>query len=121
MADKKNSERLSDFLRFVSEAETRLVSEREAVGRCDKATTDMLHQLELTPMSYHELAKWAKELKQVRLDRRKAKDAVETYEPIVKFAEENQGLKRKLPQVLGEVRRVENYHGCRTYKPRVLK
>jgi len=121
--DKKPSEYISEFLNFVAEAQVqyRLCSEEE--DKQEKLTQDYLHSLELDDLKCNERSKIATKLAVNRKDRRYFKDRVEEFEPIVKFFEDQQNKKMldKLKEVLGQVRKQENYHKYRTYIPKVLK
>lgn len=121
--DKKPSEYISEFLNFVAEAQVqyRLCSEEE--DKQEKLTQDYLHSLELDDLKCNERSKIATKLAINRKDRRYFKDRVEEFEPIVKFFEDQQNKKMldKLKEVLGQVRKQENYHKYRTYIPKVLK
>jgi hypothetical protein len=121
--DKKPSEYISEFLNFVSEAQSqyRFCSEEAEIQ--EKLTQDYLHSLELDGLKRDERSKIATKLMINRKDRRYYKDRVEEFEPIVQFFDEPQNKKMldKLKQVLGQVRKAENYHKDRVYIPRVLK
>jgi hypothetical protein len=121
--EKKPSEYISEFLNFVAEAQVqhRLCSEEE--DKQEKLTQDYLHSLELDDLKCNERSKIATKLAINRKDRRYFKDRVEEFEPIVKFFEDQQNKKMldKLKEVLGQVRKQENYHKYRTYIPKVLK
>lgn len=121
--DKKPSEYISEFLNFVSEAQSqyRFCSEEAEIQ--EKLTQDYLHSLELDGLKRDERSKIATKLMINRKDRRYYKDRVEEFEPIVQFFDEPQNKKvlDKLKQVLGQVRKAENYHKDRKYIPRVLK
>ena len=86
-------------------------------------TQDYLHSLELDDLKCDERSKIATKLMINRKDRRYYKDRVEEFEPIVQFFDDPQNKKvlDKLKQVLGQVRKAENYHKDRIYIPRVLK
>lgn len=121
--DKKPSEYLTEFLNFVAEVQSqyRFCSEEAEIQ--EKLTQDYLHSLELDGLKRDERSKIATKLMINRKDRRYYKDRVEEFEPIVKFFDEPQNKKMldKLKQVLGQVRKAENYHKDRKYVPRVLK
>mgnify|MGYP005780096411 CR=1 FL=1 len=70
--------------------------------------------------TYSERAKLATELRNCRLERRQYKDILEESEPIVQFFEEPQHKKTReqLKQLLGQMRKVENYHQNRQYRKR---
>ena len=121
--NKKPSEYISEFLNFVAEAQSqyRFCSEEAEIQ--EKLTQDYLHSLELDGLKRDERSKIATKLMINRKDRRYYKDRVEEFEPIVQFFDEPQNKKMldKLKQVLGQVRKAENYHKDRKYIPRVLK
>lgn len=123
MDNKKPSEHISEFLNFVTTAQSQYRFCSEEVDNQEKLTQDYLHSLELDGLKRDERSKLATKLAINRKDRRYYKDRVEELEPIVNFFAEkqNQQVFNKLTQVLGGVRKAENYHKNRTYIPRVLK
>lgn len=124
MINTKNlSEYISEFLDFVSNIQSGYNDCYEEMKKQEQLTQDYLHSLELGELRYEERNKVATKLAINRKDRRYFKDRVEEYEPIVKFLSEqnNKNVINKLKQVLGEVRKMENYHKDRFYVPKVLK
>lgn len=121
--DKKPSEHLSEFLNFVSWAQSHYQFCSDEVNNQDKLTQDYLHSLELDDLKRDERSKVATKLMINRKDRRYYRDRVEELESIVQFFEEPQNKKvlDKLRQVLGATRKAESYHKDRKYIPRVLK
>lgn len=121
--DKKPSEYISEFLNFVSEAQSHYKFCYEEMETQDKLTQDYLHMLELDDLKCSERSKLATKLAINRKDRRYYRDRVEELEPIVRFFEDPQSKKvlDKLKEVLGQTRKAENYHKNRIYIPRVLK
>jgi hypothetical protein len=124
MIDNKNpSEYISEFLDFISSVQSSYNDCYEEMKKQEKLTQDYLHSLELGELKYEERNRIATKLATNRKDRRYFKDRVEEYEPIVKFLSEQNNMRviNQLKQVLGEVRKQENYHKDRFYVPRVLK
>jgi hypothetical protein len=121
--DKKPSEHLSEFLNFVSWAQSHYKFCSDEVNNQDKLTQDYLHSLELDDLKRDERSKVATKLMINRKDRRYYRDRVEELESIVQFFEEPQNKKvlDKLRQVVGATRKAESYHKDRKYIPRVLK
>jgi len=121
--DKKPSEYISEFLNFISEAQSHYKFCYEEMETQDKLTQDYLHMLELDDLKCGERSKLATKLAINRKDRRYYRDRVEELEPIVRFFEDPQNKKvfDKLKEVLGQTRKAENYHKNRIYIPRVLK
>ena len=119
-AKKKRSEQLSEFLNFIRQSKQEYTFAKTEMEKADKLTQDLLHKLELGCTTAAERSKVAKELQTCRKDRRYYKDIIEELGPIIEFIEEG-GHKKTLdmlPQVLGKVRKVEEYHENRTYKPK---
>ena len=116
----KRSENIKAFLDFLRECQTEYNSAYEAVGIEDKRTQDLLHAIEFEPQA-KERSKICTKLKASRMTRRENKDAVEELEPIVELLNDPMAKKTmdKLTQLLGRVRKVEEYHDKRTYIPRV--
>ena len=121
--DKNPSEYISEFLDFISNIQSSYNDCLEEMKKQEKLTQDYLHSLELDNLKCAERSKLATKLVVCRKDRRYFKDRVEEFEPIVKFFEDQQNKKMldKLKEVLGQVRKQENYHKYRTYIPKVLK
>ncbi len=116
----KRSENIKAFLDFLRECQTEYNSAYEAVGIEDKRTQDLLHAIEFEPQA-KERSKICTKLKASRMARRENKDAVEELEPIIELLNDPMAKKTmdKLTQLLGKVRKVEEYHDKRTYIPRV--
>ena len=109
-----------DFLRE-SEQLARISKENEQ--EANDSTQDILHKLEIQPVSYHEAARLARKLAEVRQSRRMAKDIYNTVSLIVQWAEENKNVVKSLERLLGDVRKSEKFMQNRTYTPKtgVLK
>lgn len=121
--NKKPSEYISEFLNFVTEAQSQYRFCYEEVDKQNKLTQDYLHSLELDGLKCDERSKIATKLMINRKDRRYYQDRVEEFEPIVKFFEDpqNKRVLNLMTKMLGDVRKAENYHKDRKYIPRVLK
>ena len=119
----KDSQQIKAFLDYVQRAKDQYTFCYENVNIEEKRTSDLLHKLELDEDGYKERAKIATQIKTAQQDRRYYKDRVEEYEPIINFLKDpnNKRMFDKLQQVLGQVRKAEDYHKNRTYYQRVLK
>lgn len=114
------SEKIKAFLDFVEESRKVYNLSLEGMKKEEKKLQDFLHAIEFEPNS-KERSKICTKLHQSRKDRRRYKDLVELYEPVVQFFQEPQNKKTldRMTQLLGSVRRVEKYHRERTYTPKV--
>ena len=128
------SKNLSAFLSFYDEAMSAYRYYYEKVNECDKLKCDLLHKIELGQYSdRNEEKRIQTQLKYCLKDRRYYKDRVEELEPFVslflsKDKDREQVVKactmainQMKSNCLGSVRRAENYHKERVYKPRILK
>jgi len=117
----KTSEYLTEHIKFLDQAKEDYNYYYEQVHEKNNAEQDYLHELELTEMTKEELLEHAKKMRENRLERRQAKDAVEVLTPIVEFLESDMGKKslNQLKQVLGKTRNIETLQPKRTYTKRV--
>lgn len=117
----KRSEYISNFLNFIAEAKREYASAVEGIRIEEKRRTDLEHDIEFCEIA-KERNKMATQLHKCQKARRKFKDIKEELEPIVDFANEpaNKKVIDKLSsQLLGQVRKAENYHENRVYKRRL--
>ena len=116
----RDSENIAAFLNFLRNAQSLYNIARDELHQADNETQDILHQLELHENSYHKIAALGKKLRAVRRRRRTAKDTVEIYEPIIVWAnrQDNRELLKRLEQLLGEVRKIEESKENRMYVPK---
>lgn len=114
------SQLIKTFLDFVQNAKADYTFNLEAMKNEERITQDYLHKLELEGLNCRERSKIATQLAANRQARRNYKDAVEELEPIVEFFQDPQNKKLidHMIQLLGQVRKIENYHQNRFYIPK---
>ena len=114
------SEEIKSFLDFVEESRKLHTYALEQIKQEEKRQTDLLHAIEFEP-SCKERSKLSTRLHKCRKDRRRFKDMAEEREEIVKFFQDPQHKKTfdHMTQLLGKVRKIEQYHEKRIYIPRV--
>lgn len=127
------SKKLSDFLSFYDEAVNAYKYCYEKVNECEKLECDLKHKLELGRYNdRNEEKRIQTQLKYCLRDRRYYKDRVEELAPFVLLFQaqdkDKENIVRQcsaainhMKQSLGSVRKAENYHADRSYKPRILK
>lgn len=128
------SENLEDFLNFLTEVKSDYEYAMGQLKKCQDFTQDILHSLELDNLPYKEKCKLMTKLATCRKDRRYWKDIIEELEPIYAIFYPMDNLTNTkdtcarnvktinvLRESLGKVRKVENYHSDRTYRPRIFK
>jgi hypothetical protein len=118
--EKKMSEIISEFIKFLNDANFSYTYMLDQMKEQDGITQDILHTLELEELKYNERARLATKLAAARKQRRIFKDAVEELEPISDFLEDNKKLINNLGALVGTVRKQEKYHTNRKYYPRVI-
>ena len=117
------SDNIEIFLEFLRQAKREyqiaITEEREK----DAASQDLDHCLELNNNSYHDMAKIAKTITQVRRERRQAKDRQQVLKPVTDWMYQNARVIKNLEELLGAVRRAEKALQGRTYtqKTDILK
>lgn len=117
------SDNIEIFLEFLRQAKREyqiaITEEREK----DAASQDLDHCLELNNNSYHDMAKIAKTITQVRRERRQAKDRQQVLKPVTDWMYQNARVIKNLEELLGAGRRAEKALEGRTYtqKTDILK
>ena len=129
----KISDRLSNFIDFYDEVISAYKYAYEMVNQCDKLKCDLLHKIELGLYEdSNEEKRIQTQLKYCLKDRRYYKDRVEELQPFTELflskEKDRENITRTCVQAinhikntLGNVRKAEEYHRDRTYKPRILK
>ena len=74
---------IENFLNFIREAKISYNYAKNSLDEKNMQTQDILHSLELLEHNYHETAKIAKILINVRQERRQYKDIIQKLEPII--------------------------------------
>lgn len=95
----------------------------EEVQKTDFITQDLLHELELGNLNAVEMMAIAKQLKEVRIERRKHKDELARVNTLKGFTDKynNKLIVGDIVQLLKNLRTLENNKNTRTYNPKVLE
>jgi hypothetical protein len=120
----KQSEVISTFLKLVDTIQKEYETAYEIVSEKDKELTDITHKAELNSLKQNEKAKLMTELQHNRRERRYWKNKVDEFAPLHELMSNSKEFKStiaQLKQVLGKVRKAEEYLENRTYKPRAKK
>ena len=117
----KISKEIENFKNFVSSMQTKYKIDFDNVNLCDKASQDLLHDLELG--NGNKIKGIANQLSKVRKARRIYKDYIENCQPLIDLLNTNEGktFMKKLSECLGATRKVEKGFANRKYYPRVIK
>jgi hypothetical protein len=129
----KVSKRLEAFTTFYDEVISAYKYAYDMVNQCDKLKCDLLHKIELGLFEdVNEERRIQTQLKYCLKDRRYYKDRVEELEPFAELflskEKDRENITKTcinainyIKNTLGSVRKAEEYHRERTYKPRILK
>lgn len=119
----KSSEIISSFLKLIDSVSKEYQIAFDMVGEKDKETIDFMHEVELKKLKQNEKAKMMTRLVEIRKERRYWKNKVDEYHALNELLNDKEFKKtiEQLKQVLGKVRKAENYLEDREYKPRINK
>ena len=120
----KQSDIISAFIKMNESVKKEYESALEIVNEKDKELSDLVHQAELNTLSQNEKAKAYTEISHNRRDRRYWKNKVDQFEPLYTFLGTSKEYKlslEQLKQILGKVRKAEDYLENRKYKPKAKK
>ena len=112
------STHISEFLKFLREADTIYAIADATQKESDNETQDILHAMELDSLSYHGRARLSSALSAVRKKRRTAKDTAEIMKPVLEWKEKNRAALKSLETILGTVRTLEKDKDNRFYVKR---
>jgi len=104
-----------------AELERMTTEQREAqavVARCEGEQVDLEHEIELAPLNGVQLRKCAERLRDVRRQRRTAKDTLETLTEIVRTLEKL-GAVRAIDEAVRAAEQADRTREKRQYVPRV--
>lgn len=117
------SYRLDYVINFFNEAQVTYDNARDDVSYFDKLEQDLLHDLENESINYHDIAKIGVKLKELREQRRYAKNVVELYQGLITLMNDGQFkfIKGKLRGLVANSRGIEKDMPLRKYKYRVKR
>lgn len=108
-------EELESFLKFAYKARKEYEDAIEQVRKIDLATQDILHAVELEEHSNLEYIRLSCILKDLRKERRKAKDKQAMLKPLVDVFNKHTQTMGEFGRALGEMRKFERGMGSRQY------
>lgn len=108
-----------DFTKYYKKISDKYDIYSELVNKCDKATQDILHNLELNKLSRSEKSKLMTMLTQIRRERRFYKDKIEAVDEILKNTPDT--LINKLCNLAGNANKFYKNRDSRVYHPRIIK
>lgn len=116
----KESEMLSDVLKYLRESQTLYNIALKGAEDKQLLQEDLLHKLEFKDKTATERNKTMKATKKCRDERRRHKDRVEVLRELNEFINSNQLVIKRLEKILGDMRRIEENQSKRVYRPRIM-
>lgn len=116
----KESEKLSNILAEARSIKSQYEFSCIKINEMDLLQNDLVHKIEFKDKTARERSKTTTRMKKCRDERRNNKEYVELMEELVLFIDTNQPLIKRLEKILGNMRRIEENQGKRSYKPRVM-
>ena len=106
----KSVDVVAKFLADITKTE---MSVKDILRRCENRQQDILHEIEFSRLSRREYNLISKELKDVRVERRNAKNLIELLEP---FIQNNKYTATELTRLANKVRAVKEEQDSRVYE-----
>ncbi len=114
-------EQLKEVNSYLRNARTRYQTLYDEVGVCEKAMGDVVHSIEYKKFNRTQASRIVRLAKDIRRQRRAAKEEKEILEPIIELLDRYPRLVDDMSAALGKVKRIVNDQGNRVYTPRILE
>ena len=112
------SQGIEAFLNYLRDTEQQLKMAEQIEQEANDATQDILHWFELYDFRGIEAVKTAHKLREIRHQRREAKDVAWLTSPVVDWIKAHRAEIKELERLLGEVRKRERRTENRIYTPK---
>lgn len=116
--DNGTSKEIEKFLAFLRETVEQHNMAESDRAEAEAATQDLLHALELGEDKAQGRARLGLKIREVRRQRRTAKDIMEQTRPVVDWVGQNHTVIKGIERLLGDVRKQERRSEGRSYMPR---
>lgn len=111
---------MTDFVAVMENAEKLFKQLYDRVGELDQETSDMLHDLEFDTFYRTGGHRKARRIKEIRQERRAAKNTMEIIYPLKEFARANRNLRNSVKRMISDMEKIAKDQNSRVYAPRVL-
>ena len=114
----KVSDEINYFLELMDDVDNDLIDANAALQQADLETQDILHRLELYNDNAVKMTMLTKTLKEVRKERRIAKNAIDYYRPVADWKRDHKDLINQIKQLRNNVQKAEATGIVKHYTPR---
>lgn len=116
--EKKLSEQINEFADMINRCANVYKTNKNIESEMFKKQTDLLHDFEEPDLTYHEIARIGKAMRELRLHRRGYKNEYILYEPIVDFLKKYKTLVEDLRTLSENIVKVEKHLSNQYYNKR---
>lgn len=109
------SSHISDFLDFLIASKEASNMAKEELAETSQQINDILHYIEFAKCNASDRMAVYKRLHEVRQTRRRAKETLESCEPIISWLNNNSQAVHDLQKILGDTRKIESAQSRRRY------
>ena len=95
--------KISDILQEARRQNTLAINE---LKYCEDRQNDLLHEIEFGSANRQHLGKMAKELRDIRIRRRNAKNTIKVVRPIIDWSEKSDNIRNGLYKAIGDTKRI---------------
>ena len=114
----KISEQINDFCQLLIKSVNIYKKDTDIENEMFKEQNNLLHSLELDELTYHQIARLGKDIRDLRRSRREYKNEYILYEPIVKFINSHKDLINEINELIKDVEKVEKHLSQQKYNVR---
>ena len=93
----------------------------ENVGRCDRLSVDVIHDIAFTDFTMKDGYNKAKELKKIKMERRQTKEVMEYLSVLKNFCEKHKDTLLELKDIIEQFDSIADEQSRRVYNPRENK
>lgn len=110
--------KIDEIVKFIINSQKEENNLRAEQKKCEDRQQDILHELEFSKLSRRERNLRAKELKEIRLERRYIKAVIELIEPFSQLVKSKSAAPSSISSIATRVREIREQQEARTYGPR---
>lgn len=97
--------KISDILQEARRQNTLAIND---LKYCEDRQNDLLHEIEFGSANRQHLGKVARELRDIRIRRRNAKNMIKIVKPIIDWSEKSDNIRNGLYKAIGDTKRIDS-------------
>ena len=112
------AQKMEDICKFINSSITEESVLKTTIKKCEERQQDILHEFEFSMLSRRKRDLLAKELKDIRLERRNAKILIELLEPLAQQVKTKSTIMSSITNISNKIKDIKNDQDNRTYNQR---